>query len=50
MLDSVWLFSGVVSRCADEIPTKHCENVKKNDKCDARFAQEKCAATCGVCK
>jgi len=41
--------SGVVSRCADEIPTKHCENVKKNDKCDAKFAQEKCAATCGVC-
>ena len=37
------------SDCVDEIPTRHCENIKSNGKCEMRWAQEKCPATCGMC-
>ena len=36
--------------CVDEIPSRHCENIKSNGKCEMRWAQEKCPATCGMCK
>ena len=38
------------SDCVDELPSRNCENIKNNGKCDMRWAQEKCPATCGICK
>ena len=40
----------VVKCCEDELATKICENVKERGKCDAKFAEKKCAKTCGFCE
>ena len=40
----------VVKCCEDELETKICENVKERGKCDKKFAEKKCAKTCGFCE